>query len=45
MRSVADSLNSLRQWRNLCDYDDVVPNLQGVVAKSLNEAESVIRQL
>ena len=45
MKSVADSLDKLRGWRNQCDYRDVVNALQTIVRRSLREADSVINQL
>ncbi|HEY0945065.1 MAG TPA: hypothetical protein VGD81_07345, partial [Opitutaceae bacterium] len=31
---VADSLDDLRKWRNMCDYADVVANLSVIVAEA-----------
>lgn len=42
---LAFHLNQLRQWRNQCDYDDVVPNHAQKVHDALREAEAVIRRL
>lgn len=41
---VAASLRDLRAWRNQCDYDDTVPNLNTVVSAALSHAASVLSQ-
>lgn len=41
-RGVADKLEDLRQWRNLCDYEDSINNLPVMLTKALEEAEKVI---
>lgn len=38
----ASKLNSLRIWRNLCDYEASVVNLSSLVQKALVYAEKVI---
>ena len=38
-------LDDLRYWRNLCDYDDVVPDLSTKVEDALREAALVISML
>ncbi|MBD3285292.1 hypothetical protein GF359_02655 [candidate division WOR-3 bacterium] len=43
--SVARWLGDLRRFRDDCDYDDRVPNLQGVMIKSLECAEKVFEEL
>jgi hypothetical protein len=45
MRSVSMSLRDLRQWRNACDYDDVVTGLPTTVSDALREAAAVIQRL
>lgn len=45
MIDVADALDNLREWRNQCDYDDVVAHLPGKVSSALGEAASVVQQL
>jgi uncharacterized protein (UPF0332 family) len=39
---IAELLNELQLWRNQCDYDDVVPNLDDLVANALPTAEGII---
>jgi hypothetical protein len=39
------SLRDLRQWRNACDYDDVVVGLPTMVSDALRESAAVIRRL
>jgi len=43
--SVARWLGDLRKFRDDCDYDDRVPNLQGLVIKSFERAEKVFEEL
>jgi hypothetical protein len=38
-------LDDLRYWRNLCDYDDVVPDLETIVERALREAALLIAAL
>ncbi len=42
---LASRLNSLRIWRNLCDYANQVPNLNHVVRSSLHLARHVIQEV
>jgi hypothetical protein len=42
---VAERLDDPRQWRNWCDYDDVVGNLHGLTGKALARAQRVIDEL
>ena len=39
------SLDQLRRWRNCCDYDDDVPDLEDVVQGAIEQAEYVVAQL
>lgn len=41
---VAEQMQSLRTYRNLCDYEDSVPNLGQMTLDSLVQAEFVLRQ-
>ncbi|MEN3001680.1 MAG: hypothetical protein ABDI19_07565 [Armatimonadota bacterium] len=41
---VARRLNQLRQWRNQCDYDDIVPNLDQLTISAIERASMVIQQ-
>ena len=41
-RHLAGSLDRLRQWRNNCDYDNEVPNIEFVVEGSFREAEKIL---
>jgi len=41
---LASRLDRLRKWRNSCDYDDEVPNLDGYVRDAINIAEKVIQE-
>lgn len=45
MTDISDALDLLRRWRNMCDYDDLVPNMPGIVQSALLEAATVIDQL
>lgn len=45
LRRVADNLIRLRRLRNDCDYNDSVPDLSGVVVKSLERAGKVFKEL
>lgn len=40
---IAEQLNDLRQWRNVCDYDDIVENLPMLLENSINEAKKLIK--
>ncbi len=41
-RGVSVKLENLRNWRNLCDYSDVVSDLPALLSQSLAEAQKVI---
>lgn len=41
-KGVASKLADLRAWRNMCDYNDVLPDLPAMLAKALAEAQKVI---
>lgn len=43
--AIADDLNDLRQWRNLCDYGPDVQNLQILVMDAIRRAEQILRQI
>ena len=38
-------LDMLRQWRNRCDYDDMVQNLAQMSAAAVARAQDVVNQL
>jgi len=42
---IARCLEVLRQWRNRCDYDDVVSGISHVLASILAQAQQVITRL
>lgn len=42
---VADKLEDLRKWRNLCDYDTNVPNLNAITLQSLRFASEILAVL
>jgi uncharacterized protein (UPF0332 family) len=42
--AIARKLNQLRQWRNQCDYDDIVFDIERTALQALERALSVIRQ-
>jgi uncharacterized protein (UPF0332 family) len=42
MPKIARKLQRLRQWRNQCDYDDVVNNLPALVENSISHAHTVL---
>ncbi len=41
---LASNLDKLRQWRNMCDYDNNVANLDRLVKSALKLAQSTIRR-
>lgn len=41
---LASHLNRLREWRNACDYDDEVSNLDQLVQSAIKIAGEIIRQ-
>jgi len=41
---LASNLNKLRGWRNDCDYDDEVPNLEQFVKSAIRIAGKVIQE-
>lgn len=41
---LASRLNKLRSWRNACDYDNQVPDLQDCVREAIKVADQVIRE-
>lgn len=45
LSAIADDLDKLRDWRNECDYDDVVVDLGTKLADGLEKAEAVIQAL
>jgi hypothetical protein len=45
MGSVATCLDKLRQWRNDCDYDDVLGNLPSLVSRAISKSSSVLTSL
>jgi uncharacterized protein (UPF0332 family) len=44
-RSIVDCLRELRVWRNDCDYDDEVGDLNTMVSNAISTAEHIIRSL
>ena len=42
---IASELEDLRQWRNTCDYDDNVGNLNQLVQSALQSAQDIIEKL
>ena len=42
---IARMLSDLRRFRNDCDYEDVVPNLEGLVRMSLERTQKILDQL
>ena len=45
MRDIADKLRELRQWRNMCDYQDTVYNLQTLVFNAISRANEILSSL
>lgn len=43
--NLANALRRLRAWRNQCDYDPDVPDLQVLVIAALRDAEHVLRRI
>jgi hypothetical protein len=43
--AVANQLDDLRKWRNMCDYQDSVPSVLGFPAKALKAAQKVLDAL
>lgn len=41
---LASHLNRLRSWRNNCDYEDQVPNIQQYVQSAIEIADRVIQE-
>jgi hypothetical protein len=41
-RGLATKLEDLRDWRNVCDYEDNIPNLPDLLTKALADAQMVI---
>ncbi len=42
---IANILDELRQWRNQCDYDDSVENLDQLINAAIQNAEDIINKL
>ena len=38
-------LDDLRQWRNQCDYQDVVDNVSEIVQKAIDNAQKIFDRL
>jgi len=45
MCKIVRFLENLRQWRNDCDYDDIVPNVSLLAKNAINEAQKLINIL
>lgn len=45
MADIAMKLDSLRQWRNDCDYDDTVPGAAAMVVAAIKEAQLIVGRL
>lgn len=45
MTQIAQKLDSLRQWRNRCDYDDTVSNISHLLTSATHEAQKVLNML
>ena len=45
MNVIVSKLDELRQWRNLCDYDDTTNNLEVMAKNAISRAEYVINKL
>jgi hypothetical protein len=43
--AIAANLQELRQWRNKCDYEDVVANLAQLVSSAITQSEQVLNSL
>lgn len=43
-RSIAETLEDLRKWRNLCDYKQAVDNLDFMLKQALSGADQVVAQ-
>lgn len=43
--NIASDLEDLRQWRNACDYNDVVGNLSQKLKSALQNAQEIIDEL
>jgi hypothetical protein len=41
----ATALDDLRQWRNLCDYDDTVSNLSSLLTSAISAAQAIFSRL
>jgi uncharacterized protein (UPF0332 family) len=41
-RGIVPKLDDLRQWRNLCDYEDSIQNLDTLLVSAMSEANKVI---
>lgn len=44
-QQIATMLDQLRRWRNQCDYDNSISNLNSMTASALQIAENVVRRL
>jgi len=42
MRQLANHLNALRRWRNQCDYDESIDDLETLVKSSIKKAEYIL---
>ena len=45
MMQPANMLDEMRQWRNKCDYDDHVRDLERLARKAIEDAEDVLGAL
>lgn len=42
---ISNQLSDLRLWRNCCDYDDEVDNIDRLIQSAINRADNILRQL
>jgi len=45
MPDIALKLDDVRQWRNTCDYDDIVPNVSRLCTSAITQAQEVFDKL
>ena len=43
--AIASSLDELRKWRNMCDYDDHVDNIETMADNTLDKAHNALEEI
>lgn len=45
MVEISRKLENLRQWRNSCDYNDIVPNVPHILTSAIAQSQEILNRL